>query len=111
VHAGLTPLLSDDRRGQVWLAEDGSTPVGYAVTTWGWSLESGGLECLLDELYVRQRGAGLGSALLRQAMDAARAAGAAAMFLETEAPNDSARRFYARHGFTAEDSVWLSAPL
>jgi ribosomal protein S18 acetylase RimI-like enzyme len=95
----------------VWLAEDGGTPAGYAVTTWGWSLESGGLECLLDELYVRRRGTGLGAMLLRHAMAAARTAGAAAMFLETEAPNAAARRFYVRHGFAVEDSVWLSTPL
>ncbi|MGB0800787.1 MAG: GNAT family N-acetyltransferase, partial [Ilumatobacteraceae bacterium] len=33
------------------------------------------------------------------------------IFLETEAPNDAARRLYARHGFTAEDSIWMAALL
>lgn len=111
VGAGLEPLLQDDRRGQVWLGVRAGAAVGYTVTTWGWSLESGGLECLVDELYVRERGGGLGGALLRHAMSAAREAGAASIFLETEAPNVAARRFYQRHGFSIEDSVWLSADL
>lgn len=111
VGAGLAPLLQDDRRGQVWLGMRAGAAVGYTVTTWGWSLESGGLECLVDELYVSERGGGLGSALLRHAMSAAREAGAASMFLETEAPNSAARRFYQRHGFSTEDSVWLQADL
>ena len=33
------------------------------------------------------------------------------MFLETEAPNERARRFYQRHDFTTEDSIWLSRDL
>ena len=111
VGAGLEPLLHDDRRGQVWLGMRAGAAVGYAVTTWGWSLESGGLECLVDELYVSERGGGVGGALLRHAMSAAREAGAASIFLETEARNSAARRFYQRHGFSVEDSVWLSADL
>jgi hypothetical protein len=38
-------------------------------------------------------------------------AGAARMFLETEAPNRRVRGFYARLGFTVEDSVWMSTDL
>ena len=41
----------------------------------------------------------------------ARAAGATRIFLETEAPNDSVRRFYRRHGFVDEESVWLQRRL
>jgi ribosomal protein S18 acetylase RimI-like enzyme len=33
------------------------------------------------------------------------------MFLETEAHNERVRGFYARHGFAAEDSVWMSRAL
>jgi GNAT superfamily N-acetyltransferase len=111
IDAGLVPLLHDDRHGQVWAATVDGTTVGYVIVTWSWSLESGGRDCILDELYVDRRGDGIGSALLRRAMDEAQRAGAAAMFLETEAPNDGARRFYVRHGFSADDSLWMSRPL
>jgi ribosomal protein S18 acetylase RimI-like enzyme len=31
--------------------------------------------------------------------------------LETERDNEGARRFYTRHGFTSEDSLWMSIDL
>ncbi|MFG2875561.1 GNAT family N-acetyltransferase [Streptomyces sp. NPDC048337] len=108
---GLRPLLVDDSLGQVWLAEDEGVPVGYAVVTWGWSLEAGGREGLLDEIFVRVQGKGWGTSLLAHATERARAAGCTTMFLETEAHNSRARGFYARHGFAQEDSVWMSAKL
>lgn len=111
VAAGLAPLLRDDQHGQAWVATTGDALIGYVIVTWSWSLESGGRDCILDELYVDRRGDGLGAALLRRAMNEARRAGAAAMFLETEAPNDAARRFYRRHGFSADDSTWMSRSL
>ena len=114
IESALIPLLRDDDHGQIWLITDESEDdgiVGYAVVTWSWSLESGGRDCILDELYVDRRGGGLGRMLLQRAIEEARRAGASAMFLETEAPNDGARRFYGRHGFVAEDSTWMSLGL
>jgi GNAT superfamily N-acetyltransferase len=114
VSAALTPLLGDDHLGQVWVVsphEDPSRLLGYAVVTWSWSLESGGRDCLLDEIFVSEQGAGIGSELLLHAMSRASEAGAAAMFLETEAHNSMVRRFYARNGFTSEDSVWMRTGL
>ncbi|MFG2045318.1 GNAT family N-acetyltransferase [Dactylosporangium sp. NPDC048998] len=107
VTRALRPLLAGDEHGQVWLAGGGGPPIGYAVVTWGWSLESGGREALLDEIYVRERGRGLGGELLRRAVSAAAEAGASTMFLETEAHNERVRTFYARHGFETEDSIWM----
>jgi GNAT superfamily N-acetyltransferase len=113
VGRGLLPLLRDDTHGQLWLVSDGRTGVahGYAVVTWGWSLESGGREALLDEIYTEPQGAGAGAALLRHVLAEAAKAGAARLFLETEAHNARARGFYARHGFTREDSIWMCADL
>ncbi|HTJ33278.1 MAG TPA: GNAT family N-acetyltransferase [Dactylosporangium sp.] len=108
VTRALRPLLESDEHGQVWLLGDRG---GYAVVTWGWSLESGGREALLDEIYVRERGGGHGSALLARVLTAAAEAGAAAMFLETEAHNERVRGFYARHGFDTETSIWMSRTL
>ncbi len=105
---GLGPLLDDDRHGQVWIVDDDrGRPAGYAIVTWSWSIESGGRDALLDEIYVRKRGKGSGAVLLDHAKKEARRAGAAVMALETEAHNHDARRFYTRHGFATEDSVWM----
>ncbi len=107
----LHPLLSDDAVGQVWLIGDGRRPAGYAVLTWGYSLESGGRECLLDEIYVRDRGHGWGGQALTELIAAARRAGALAMFLETEQRNDRVRNFYRRYGFAEERSTWMRQAL
>jgi ribosomal protein S18 acetylase RimI-like enzyme len=112
VSQGLEPLLHDDRFGQVWIiGEDAQRADGYAVVTWSWSLESGGRDCILDELYVRPRNRGLGSSALAEVTVAAIAAGARAMFLETEADNRRVRAFYERCGFTIERSVWMRKTL
>ena len=109
INRALLPLLHDDSHGQVWVI--GARPVGYAIVTWSWSLESGGKDCILDELYVASQGSGLGTHLMTEVINHARHAGAAAMFLETEAPNERARHFYQQLGFHTEDSTWLSRDL
>lgn len=105
LRAAMGPLLADDTHGVVWLVDDGA---GYAIITWGYSLESGGRDVLLDEVYVRDRGRGVGGEVLEEVLDACRDLGLGRMFLETETPNDRARRFYLRHGFVIDDSIWMS---
>ena len=99
------PLLDDDACGQVWIVD---TPAAYAVITWGWSIEAGGAEAVLDEIFVSERDGGVGSTLLCHVLAEGRRRGLARIFLETEAQNDRVRGFYERHGFRADDSVWLS---
>jgi GNAT superfamily N-acetyltransferase len=111
VRRALAPLLADDTLGQVWVVQRDGALLGYAVMTWGYSLESGGRESLLDELYVTDRGHGLGGLLLEACLAGAARAGATRTFLETEAPNTRVRRFYARHGFVEEPSTWMSRAL
>jgi ribosomal protein S18 acetylase RimI-like enzyme len=105
--AGFGPLLEADTHGIVWVAEEDSAIFGYAVVTWSWSIESGGRDALLDEIYVRDRGGGVGSELIAGVIDDCRARGIPRIFLETELHNEGARRLYRRHGFGAEDSVWM----
>lgn len=112
VGRALRPLLAADELGVVWLIMDeGGGPAGYAVVTWGYSLESGGRDALLDEVFVRERGRGLGGAALTEILADCRRRGMARVFLETESRNEAVRRFYARHGFHTEDSVWMSLVL
>jgi GNAT superfamily N-acetyltransferase len=111
VQRALRPLLAADTYGVVWLLADDGPPTGYAVVTWGYAIESGGRDALLDEIYVRDREHGLGGALLETILDDCRRRGLAQIFLETEQPNDRVRGFYARHGFAVDSSVWMSRPL
>lgn len=108
---GLEPLLADDRHGVILLAEDDGVVDGYAAVTWGWSIEVGGLDVVLDELYVRTRGLGTGGALVGAVVAECRNRDVRRIFLETEAANHDARRLYDRHGFVADDSIWMAKRL
>ncbi len=108
VRSGLAPMLGNDDHGAVWMIDEDD---GYAVVTWSWSIEIGGFEVVFDELYVRTSGLGKGSAAISVVIDDCRRRGARRIFLETERPNESARRLYARHGFTDDDSIWMSLDL
>ena len=104
-------LLAEPRWGTVLVAELDGTAAGYAVVTGGYSIESGGPDALLDEIYLDVRGQGLGSILLQRVLAEAREWGARRLFLETEAANERARAFYRRHRFRQDDSIWLSIDL
>lgn len=111
VRTALLPLLTDDTFGVVIVAERDQRLHGYAVLTWGYGLESGGIEALLDEVYAEPQGQGIGASLIAEVVRVAGSRGARTLFLETEAANDRARAFYAGHGFAIEDSVWMRRDL
>ena len=90
------------------MLEDAEGVCGYAVVTWSWSIESGGRDGLLDEIYVSRRDSGLGSRAIDAILQDCRARGLPRLFLETETANEDARRLYERHGFAVEDSIWMT---
>lgn len=111
VRAGFRPLLDDNRHGIVLVAEVDGGLDGYGVVTWGWSIEVGGLDVVLDELYARTKGHGVGTTLVRHLEAECRARGVKRIFLETELRNGAARRLYEREGYEADTSVWMSKVL
>jgi GNAT superfamily N-acetyltransferase len=108
---GFAPLLDNDDHGTAFIARDSTTALGYAVVCWSWSIEIGGFEVVLDEIYTRPKGTGLGSRLIAALEDDCRQRGVLRIFLETERPNTRARSLYARHGYTEDDSIWMSKTL
>jgi len=104
-----TPLF-----GSIWLLKLGEEPVGYMVLTFGFSLEFGGRDALLDELFVAEtyRGLGLGKQALNFAFDHCRKHGIRALHLEVFTGNDAAAAIYARSGFQRDNrslmTKWLS---
>jgi len=105
---GFRPLLVDDSIGTVLVAIVDDALDGYAVVTWGWSIEIGGLDVVLDEVYVRSRGRGIGTLLLDVVEADCVDRGVRRIVLETERPNDAARRLYTRRGWLEDDSIWMS---
>ena len=107
--AGLTPLLSENQHGVVLVAEEEEI-IGYSILTWGWGIESGGMEALVDEMLIHpsRRGEGIGERLLQATLEQAKHAGVKVVFLETESDNPRSRKLYSKLGFEEETSIWMS---
>lgn len=107
--AGLTPLLSENQHGVVLVAEEEEI-IGYSILTWGWGIESGGMEALVDEMLIHpsRRGEGIGERLLHATLERAKHAGVKVVFLETESDNPRSRKLYSKLGFEEETSIWMS---
>ncbi len=94
----------DDAATLVWLAETGvGAPAGYLVlvpaTLPPGEPRPGDLEVLRIYVLARYQREGLGQALMREAMHAAKQAGAARLVLGVHLGNEKALAFYAREGF------------
>jgi ribosomal protein S18 acetylase RimI-like enzyme len=112
--AALAQLLADDSFGVAHLILLGGEVAGYLVLTFGFSLEFGGRDAFVDELFVKDefRGHGAGKAALGFAAEVCRARGVRALHLEVERANEAAQGIYRKAGFVDHDryllTKWLS---
>ena len=91
-----------DPRFTIRLAEQDGTAVGFAkLGPPGLPFEVTGPTAELRQFYILQpwHGTGVARELMQWVMDAARARGAAQLFLSVFVDNHRAQRFYARYGF------------
>ena len=111
--AAVTPLLQGSELGEIWVLEHEQQLIGYLVIGWGWGIESGGREALIDEVFVSHahRNQGLGTRLVEAALTRAKELDAKTVFLETEQSNPESRKLYQNLGFEIEDSVWMRKAL
>ena len=98
---GLDTLLRNISQGQAWLMESHKKPVGYAVLTYNFDLEYGGVEGMLTDLYVtkRYRNRGIGSLALYEVEDFCRERGVRNIELQVLHHNPEAETFYRKAGF------------
>ena len=103
--AGIAPLLDGIPHGCAYLVGPPRAPIGYVVITFGWSVEFGGLDAIIDELYIRPgvRGRGIASEALIALPKALSGAGLRAIHLEVDQDNEKAIKLYRRAGFSARD--------
>jgi ribosomal protein S18 acetylase RimI-like enzyme len=103
-------LIADANLGRLFMIGEGD---GYMVLTFGFSIEFGGRDAFVDELYVapHARGRGLGTEALRVAESACAEAGVATLHLEVEHVNARARALYERHGYSAHERHLMSKRL
>ena len=102
-------LIEDSRNGQVWLIIDNDTVAGYASLTLGYSLEFGGRDAFIDNIYVRpqDRNRGLGYKAISVLVRSAAAAGARAVHLEVDRENRRAQHIYEKAGFEPRQRYFL----
>ena len=98
---GLDTLLRNLSQGQAWLLETHHKAIGYAILTYNFDLEYGGVEGMLTDLYVekRFRQRGVGSLALYEVEDFCRERGIRTIELQVQHHNKSAKTFYHKTGF------------
>ena len=108
--AALTQLLADESCGVAHLILLGGEVAGYLVLTFGFSLEFGGRDAFVDELFVKDefRGHGAGKAALGFAAEVCRARGVRALHLEVKRANEAAQGIYRKAGFVDHDRYLLT---
>ena len=105
----IAPLLEGSPHGAVWLIGPRRAPVGYVVVSFGWSVEYGGLDAVVDELFIRSavRKRGMGGEALDGLAKALKEGGIRALHLEARTDDETLNRFYARARFKARDGYVL----
>lgn len=107
--SALAPLLDGIPHGCVYLIGPGRAPLGYVILTFGWSVEFGGMDGFVDEIYIRPavRGRGIATEVLLDLPKALAEAGLTALHLEVDRTNESAQKLYLRTGFKPRDRYVL----
>ena len=121
-HDGLAPLdeatarrallgiIGDNTLGRVFLILLANEVAGYAVLTFGYSLEFHGCDAFVDEIYLHAeyRGLGIGKRALQFLTEVCAAEGVNALHLEVERENTSAQTVYRKFGFEDHDRYLMT---
>lgn len=107
--AALDPLLQGSPLGAVWLLGLAKAPTGYVIITFGWSMELGGMDAFVDELYVRPkvRKRGIASEALMTIAHSLGDVGVKALHLEVDKTDEATQRLYTRARFKPRDRYTL----
>ena len=99
--SALKPLLEGSPFGGVWLLGPSRAPIGYVVICFGWSIEFGGMDGFVDELYIREsvRGRGIGTEVLINLPKQLSQSGLKAVHLEVSRVAVRTQEAYKRAGF------------
>ncbi|MCV6584575.1 MAG: GNAT family N-acetyltransferase [Marinibacterium sp.] len=102
---GIEPLVQGIPHGAAYLLGPKRAPMGYIIVCFSWSVEFGGLDATIDEIYLRPpvRGRGIATEALISIAKALRDAGVVALHLEVDTRNEAAQRLYTRAGFRLRD--------
>lgn len=98
--ASFSALLHDDSLGTAFIIFHDAEPAGYIVLTLRFSMEYGGLDAFIDDLFIRssRRRRGLGRELLNAFFDECRRRKVLAVHVEVGHDNVAAQALYRSYG-------------
>lgn len=93
-------LLSDASRGVAWIAIRDNAPVGYVVLTFRFSMEAGGTDAFIDDMYVQPifRRLGHGGSLLKELFSECERRRVHSIRVEVASDNVAAHALYWQYG-------------
>ncbi len=108
--SALSGLIANPQHGYVWLIELDNAVVGYMAVCFGYSLEFGGRDAFVDEIYLlpEARGQGIGTQAMQVMIEACRASGIQAVHLEVSPDNEAAIAYYEKSGFERRNFSLMS---
>ena len=109
IDAAVSPLLGESDLGRCWMIRADEVTVGYVAICFGYSIEFGGRDAFVDEMYISEqyRGQGIGTEVLRLLKSESLALGVKALHFEVSCDNERAQRLYEKSGFTAREQFFL----
>lgn len=105
----IIPLLEGSPYGAIYLMGPARAPMGYVVLTFSWSLEFGGMDAFIDEIYLRPavRGRGIALETLHSLRKTMKSAGVMALHLEVDRNDETAQKLYRRARFELREQYSL----
>lgn len=106
----LRPLLNNDASlGRIWLIYASGKAIGYIAICFGYSIEFGGRDAFVDELFIEEqaRGKGTGYTVLKAIKEEAEKFDIEALHLEVAKTNSRAKRLYEKSGFKSRENFHL----
>jgi ribosomal protein S18 acetylase RimI-like enzyme len=111
--AAVEQVARGDPLVRAWVILEANETIGYVVITLGYSIEHGGRDGFIDDLYLipKARGGGRGKRVLEFALAQAIALGIKTLHLEVEIDNERACRVYQAAGFVENNRRLMSKRL
>jgi GNAT superfamily N-acetyltransferase len=110
---GLALIINNPDIGLIVVAREDNEIIGMVNLLYTVSTALGDRVAILEDMIVcpSARGSGVGSELLEQAIEFARCNGCKRITLLTDSTNQSAQRFYQKHGFGSSAMIPLRLSL
>ncbi|MGH7123211.1 MAG: GNAT family N-acetyltransferase [Stellaceae bacterium] len=109
----LRQIASGEPRARCWMVRRAGEAIGYVVLTLGFSIEHGGRDGFIDDLYLipSARGSGTGTAVLDFALVQASGLGIRTLHLEVDPANERANALYRSRRFAENGRRLMSLRL